>query len=45
MDDEFVNSMNGLELRAWASFVDVVKNLSNRRTEKFKLEEKLLKSL
>ena len=46
-DDEFVNSVNTLELRAWTSFVDVVKNfLGNRRAENYKeFVEKLLKSL
>ena len=46
-NDEFVNSMNDIELCAWTSFVDVVKNfLGNRRAENYKkLEEKLLKSL
>ena len=41
-DDEFVNSMNDLELCAWTSFVDVVKNiLGNTRN----MWEKLLKGL
>ena len=45
-DDEFVNSMNDLELCAWTLFCDVVKNfLSNCWTENYKLIEKLLKSL
>ena len=34
--------MNGLELRAWKSFVDVVKNFLG---ENYNLVEKLLKSL
>ena len=46
-DDELVNLMNNLKLRAWTSFVDVVKNVSgNRWTENYKeLVEKLLESL
>ena len=45
-NDEFVNSINDLELRVWTSFVDVVKNLDNRRDEKYEeFVEKLLKSL
>ena len=46
-DDEFVNSMNELELRAWTSFVDAVKNiLGSHQAENYKeLVEKLLKSL
>ena len=43
----FVNSMNDLELHAWTSFVDEVKNfLGHCQTKNYKeLEEKLLKSL
>ena len=46
-DDEFVNSMNDLELRALTSFVDVVNDiLGNHRTENYKESvEKLLKSI
>lgn len=46
-DDEFVNSMNDLELCTWTSFVDVVKNFSgNHQAKNYKeLVEKLLKSL
>ena len=46
-DDEFVNSMNDLELRAWPSFVDMLKNFfGNRWTENYKeLVENLLKIL
>ena len=46
-DDEFVNSMNDLELLTWTSLVDAGKNLlGNRRAENYKeLVEKLLKSL
>ena len=46
-DDEFVNSMNDLELRVWTSFGDELKNfLDDRRAEIYKeLVEKLLKSL
>ena len=46
-DNEFVNSMNNLELRSWTSFADVVKDfLGNRRAENYKkLVENLLKSL
>ena len=45
-DDEFVNSINDLELRTWTSFVDVVKKfLGNGQAENYeKLVEKLLKS-
>ena len=45
--DEFVNSMNDLEFRAWTSFVDMVQNfLDNRQLENYKeLVEKLLKIL
>ena len=47
MDNEFVNSMNDLELYARTSFVDVVKNFfDNCRTENYnEFVEKLLKSL
>ena len=42
-DEEFINSVNDLELRTWISFVDVQKVfLGNRQTESYK--EKLLKS-
>ena len=47
MDDKFVNSMNEwIGLRAWTSFVDVVKNfLGNHRAENYKkLVEKNVKS-
>ena len=46
-DDEFVNSMNDLELCAWTSLVDAVKNfLGSRRAKNYEvLMEKLLKSL
>ena len=45
-DNEFVNSMNDLELHAWTSFVDVMKNfLGNCRDENKKLVEKLLQTL
>ena len=46
-DDEFVNSLNDLELCAWISFVDGVKNiLGNRQAENYlELEEKPLKSV
>ena len=46
-DDEFINSMNYLELHTWTSFVDVVKNfLDNRQAKNYKnFMEKLLKSL
>ena len=46
-EDEFVNSMKDLELCAWTSFIDVLKNfLGNCQVENFKeLVEKLLKSL
>ena len=46
-EDEFVDLMNDLELRAWTSFVDVVKTfLGNGRVENYKeLVEKQLKSL
>ena len=45
-DDEFVNSMNDLELHAWILFIDIVKNfLGNCRAKNYKeLVEKLLKS-
>ena len=36
-DDEFVNSMNDLELHTWSSFVDIMKNfLSNQLVENYK---------
>ena len=45
-DEEFVNLMNDLELRAWTSFVDMVKNfLGNCQAKNYKLVVKLLKSL
>ena len=46
-DDEFVNSMNDLELCTWTSFVGVVKDLwGNRQAKNYKkLAEKMLKSL
>ena len=46
-DYRFVNSIADLELRAWTSLVEVVKNfLGNSRAENYKeFEEKLWKSL
>ena len=46
-DDEFVNSINDLELRAWTSFIDMMKNfLGYHLAKNYKeLVEKLLKIL